>query len=166
MRQVSRTGLITVAAAGSVLALSGGTAFADSTAEGGSANSPGLLSGNTAQVPIDADVNVCGNTVDVVGLLNPAFGNECANDSTEKPEKTDKPAPKPEKPQPDKPEEKTPEEPREQPKEQPQAAPQQAVEPQLAETGGSYDLALGMTLGTGLLLGGGVLYRRARVGRR
>ncbi|MYV73012.1 DUF320 domain-containing protein, partial [Streptomyces sp. SID1046] len=24
-------------------------------------------------------VNVCGNTVNVVGLLNPAFGNVCVN---------------------------------------------------------------------------------------
>ncbi|MGW7178946.1 chaplin family protein, partial [Streptomyces xanthophaeus] len=24
-------------------------------------------------------VNVCGNTVNVIGLLNPAFGNTCVN---------------------------------------------------------------------------------------
>ncbi|ESU46058.1 hypothetical protein P376_5962 [Streptomyces sp. HCCB10043] len=24
-------------------------------------------------------VNVCGNTINVIGLLNPAFGNTCAN---------------------------------------------------------------------------------------
>ncbi|NEE48174.1 chaplin, partial [Streptomyces sp. SID8455] len=24
-------------------------------------------------------VNVCGNTINVVGLLNPAFGNTCVN---------------------------------------------------------------------------------------
>ncbi|WP_425357093.1 chaplin [Streptomyces inhibens] len=31
------------------------------------------------QVPIDVPVNVCGNTVNIVALLNPAFGNNCLN---------------------------------------------------------------------------------------
>ncbi|MFF3863493.1 chaplin family protein [Streptomyces sp. NPDC002209] len=73
--------LITMAAAGGVLALGGGYAHADSGASGHTANSPGLLSGNTVQAPVDAPVNACGNTVSVVGLLNPAFGNRCSNDS-------------------------------------------------------------------------------------
>lgn len=42
--------------------------------------SPGVLSGNVVQVPIHIPVNVCGNTVNVIGLLNPAFGNACIND--------------------------------------------------------------------------------------
>ncbi|MYW43832.1 DUF320 domain-containing protein [Streptomyces sp. SID161] len=25
-------------------------------------------------------INLCGNTVDIIGLLNPAFGNTCVND--------------------------------------------------------------------------------------
>ncbi|MEU9113922.1 chaplin [Streptomyces sp. NPDC048483] len=79
MRQVARKGLITMAAAGGVLAAVSGYAHADSGAEGGAAHSPGVASGNNVQVPVDAPVNVCGNTVDVVGLLNPAFGNRCAN---------------------------------------------------------------------------------------
>lgn len=79
MRQVTRKGLITVAAAGGVLALGGGYAHADSGAAGTAANSPGVLSGNNVQVPVDVPVNVCGNTVNVVGLLNPAIGNRCAN---------------------------------------------------------------------------------------
>jgi hypothetical protein len=41
--------------------------------------SPGVLSGNLAQVPVQVPVNVCGNTVNVIGLLNPAFGNTCVN---------------------------------------------------------------------------------------
>ncbi|MFJ9033349.1 chaplin [Streptomyces sp. NPDC102274] len=81
MRQVTRKGLITVAAAGGVLALGGGHAHADSGASGTAANSPGVLSGNNVQVPVHVPVNVCGNTVDVVGVLNPAFGNNCANGS-------------------------------------------------------------------------------------
>jgi hypothetical protein len=79
MRQVTRKGLITVAAAGGVLALSGGAAFADATASGGAEGSPGVASGNTVQVPVHVPVNACGNTVNVVGLLNPAFGNTCVN---------------------------------------------------------------------------------------
>ncbi|MEU6677450.1 chaplin [Streptomyces sp. NPDC046853] len=54
-------------------------AFADAGAEGAAVGSPGVLSGNQAQVPVHVPVNVCGNTVDVIGLLNPAFGNTCAN---------------------------------------------------------------------------------------
>lgn len=79
MRQVTRKGLITMAAAGGVLALGGGYANADSGAAAAATNSPGVASGNTIQIPIEVPVNVCGNSVDVVGLLNPAFGNSCAN---------------------------------------------------------------------------------------
>ncbi|MBO8185664.1 chaplin family protein [Streptomyces spirodelae] len=81
MRQGTRKGLMTMAAAGGLLAMSGGTAFADSGAHGGSANSPGVLSGNTVQAPVNVTVNVCGNTVNVVGVLNPASGNGCGNGS-------------------------------------------------------------------------------------
>ncbi|MFJ7999526.1 chaplin family protein [Streptomyces sp. NPDC096310] len=79
MRQVTRKGLITVAAAGGVLALGGGHAQADAGAGGAAVGSPGVLSGNNVQVPVHVPVNVCGNTVDVVGVLNPAFGNKCGN---------------------------------------------------------------------------------------
>ncbi|MFF5335810.1 chaplin [Streptomyces sp. NPDC013181] len=81
MRQVTRKGLITMAAAGGVLALSGGYAHADAGASGAATNSPGVLSGNSVQIPVNVPVNVCGNSVDVVGLLNPTFGNSCANTS-------------------------------------------------------------------------------------
>ncbi|WP_405874648.1 MULTISPECIES: chaplin [unclassified Streptomyces] len=79
MRQVTRKGLMTVAAATGVLAAAGGYAHADSGASGSSSDSPGVLSGNTVQVPVHVPVNVCGNTVNVVGILNPAIGNTCAN---------------------------------------------------------------------------------------
>lgn len=79
MRQVTRKGLITMAAAGGVLALGGGYAHADAGAYGGASNSPGALSGNSVQVPVEVPVNVCGNSANVVGLLNPATGNACAN---------------------------------------------------------------------------------------
>jgi hypothetical protein len=31
-------------------------------------------------VPIHIPINICGNTVHIVGLLNPTFGNTCIND--------------------------------------------------------------------------------------
>ncbi|MCN9239391.1 chaplin ChpG [Streptomyces sp. NPDC052051] len=69
--------LTTVAAA--AVAGTAGIAAADSGAEAAAAHSPGVLSGNVVEVPIHVPVNVCGNTIDVIGVLNPAFGNTCAN---------------------------------------------------------------------------------------
>ncbi|WP_327370871.1 chaplin [Streptomyces sp. NBC_01217] len=67
-------------AAGTLMAMGAAApAFADAGAEGGAANSPGLLSGNVVQVPVHVPLNLCGNTVNVIALLNPAFGNSCAN---------------------------------------------------------------------------------------
>ncbi|MFJ6568877.1 chaplin [Streptomyces sp. NPDC091292] len=54
-------------------------AMADAGAEGAAVGSPGVLSGNVIQIPVHVPVNVCGNTVNVIGLLNPAFGNKCHN---------------------------------------------------------------------------------------
>ncbi|MFC8145090.1 chaplin [Streptomyces paradoxus] len=79
MRQVTRKGLMTVAAATGVIAAAGGSAHADSGAQGSASGSPGVLSGNSVQAPVHAPVNVCGNTVNVVGLLNPSVGNSCTN---------------------------------------------------------------------------------------
>ncbi|MER7763202.1 chaplin ChpH [Streptomyces sp. NPDC097619] len=69
-----------VAAATGGLVLAGaGLAAADAGAQGAAVGSPGVLSGNVIQVPVHVPVNVCGNTVSVIGLLNPAFGNTCVN---------------------------------------------------------------------------------------
>ncbi|MFD3480194.1 chaplin [Streptomyces sp. NPDC058695] len=64
---------------GAVVISGAGLAMADAGAQGEAAGSPGVVSGNAVQVPIHVPVNVCGNTVDVIALLNPAFGNACAN---------------------------------------------------------------------------------------
>ncbi|MFD6878452.1 MULTISPECIES: chaplin [unclassified Streptomyces] len=63
------------------LAVMGGAtaASADANAEGIAAGSPGVLSGNLIQIPVHVPINVCGNSVNVVGLLNPAVGNVCYN---------------------------------------------------------------------------------------
>ncbi|MFE3326338.1 chaplin [Streptomyces sp. NPDC059176] len=81
MRQIRRTGLVTVMVTGGALAAAG-AAHADAGARGDAVASPGLLSGNSVQAPVHVPVNVCGNTVNVVGLLNPAVGNGCANGGT------------------------------------------------------------------------------------
>ena len=49
-------------------------------AEGAAVNSPGVVSGNVVQAPIDTGISLCGNTIDVVGVLNPAAGNLCVNE--------------------------------------------------------------------------------------
>jgi hypothetical protein len=64
--------------AGGVLA-SAGYAQADAAAEGDATGSPGVLSGNSVQVPVHVPVNACGNTINVIGLLNSVSGNACAN---------------------------------------------------------------------------------------
>ena len=79
MRQIRRSGLATLMVTGGALALSAGYAHADSAAEGAAVGSPGVGSGNAVQLPVHVPVNVCGNTVNVVGALNPAAGNRCAN---------------------------------------------------------------------------------------
>lgn len=79
MRQVTRKGLMTMAAATGVIAAASGAAHADSGAHGSASRSPGVLSGNTVQAPVHVPVNVCGNTVNVIGVLNPTIGNTCVN---------------------------------------------------------------------------------------
>ncbi|MEU9403293.1 chaplin ChpH [Streptomyces sp. SID4985] len=69
-----------VAATGGLVLAGAGIAAADAGAQGAAVGSPGVLSGNVIQVPVHVPVNVCGNTVNVIGLLNPAFGNTCVND--------------------------------------------------------------------------------------
>ncbi|WP_078987370.1 chaplin [Streptomyces sp. XY332] len=69
-----------VLAAGVLMAAGAASpAMADSVADGKAIGSPGVLSGNAVQVPINIPINLCGNTVNIVALLNPAFGNVCIN---------------------------------------------------------------------------------------
>ncbi|MFI6419031.1 chaplin [Streptomyces sp. NPDC050842] len=78
MSRIAKAVVLTVGAAAAV-AGAAGVAAADSIAEGAAVKSPGVGSGNVVQVPIHIPVNVCGNTVSVIGALNPTFGNFCAN---------------------------------------------------------------------------------------
>ncbi|MFI6687281.1 chaplin [Streptomyces sp. NPDC050485] len=79
---MSRTAKALVLSTAAVAAIAGGAgvAAADAGAEGAAVNSPGVVSGNMAQVPVHVPVNACGNTVNVIGALNPSFGNTCVNE--------------------------------------------------------------------------------------
>lgn len=78
MSRIAKAVVLSTAAAAAVAGASG-VAFADAGAGAAAVGSPGVLSGNVVQVPIHVPVNVCGNTISLIGLLNPAFGNTCVN---------------------------------------------------------------------------------------
>ena len=54
-------------------------AMADTGADGSAVSSPGVLSGNVIQVPVGVPINLCGNSLGALSLLNPAYGNACSN---------------------------------------------------------------------------------------
>ncbi|MDQ0813349.1 hypothetical protein QFZ63_005063 [Streptomyces sp. B3I7] len=156
MRQTLNRGMIAAAAATGIFSLCAAPALADSNADGTAANSPGVAAGNVVQAPVDVPVNVCGNSVDVVGALNPTDGNRCENDGYgEASEPSKKHAPEEEPPEhhtlpaPHTPSVAT-------HTEQSYAQP-----PALAETGGR-GLVAASLVSAGLLTGGMVLYRRGR----
>lgn len=75
---IKKTAAVGAAVVG-IVAAGAGSAMASSGAEGVAAGSPGVISGNQIQIPVHVPVNLCGNSVDIIGALNPAFGNHCAN---------------------------------------------------------------------------------------
>ncbi|MFF5531769.1 chaplin [Streptomyces cinerochromogenes] len=78
MSRIAKAAAVAVGT-GAVVVSGAGLALADAGAQGAAVGSPGVVSGNVIQVPVHVPVNVCGNTVDIIALLNPAFGNTCAN---------------------------------------------------------------------------------------
>jgi hypothetical protein len=77
MKNLKRAAAITLMAGG-IAAAGAGVASAESIASGSAVNSPGVGSGNTVQAPVHVPVNINGNSVNVVGILNPAFANTSA----------------------------------------------------------------------------------------
>ncbi|QEU89950.1 chaplin [Streptomyces kanamyceticus] len=77
-----RTALAAASLATAALLGGAGAAVADdgpgADAVGFAEDSPGVASGNVVQVPVDVPINACGNSLNVIGLLNPAFGNDCS----------------------------------------------------------------------------------------
>ncbi|MFF5785305.1 chaplin [Streptomyces sp. NPDC012693] len=78
MSRIAKAVVLSLGIAASVAGASG-VAVADAGAEGAAVASPGVASGNVVQVPVHVPINLCGNTVNVIGALNPAFGNTCVN---------------------------------------------------------------------------------------
>ena len=52
-------------------------AMADGDAIGSAVGSPGVLSGNVLQIPLNLPLNACGNSLNLIALLNPTMGNAC-----------------------------------------------------------------------------------------
>ncbi|WP_367324174.1 chaplin [Streptomyces sp. HUAS ZL42] len=80
MKNLKKAAAVTMVAGGLVAAGAGMASATNGAWAGGQAvGSPGVLSGNLVQAPVHVPVNVVGNTANVVGLLNPAFGNVGVN---------------------------------------------------------------------------------------
>ncbi|MFF0446846.1 chaplin [Streptomyces sp. NPDC004609] len=77
--KTAKKAAVVLATAGIAAGAAAGSAFASSEANGAAAHSPGVLSGNVGQVPVHIPIIVAGDSVNVIGLLNPAFGNVAAN---------------------------------------------------------------------------------------
>ncbi|MEV7690067.1 chaplin [Streptomyces bungoensis] len=76
MKNLKKAAAVTMVAGGLVAAGAGMASATDGAWAGGQAHhSPGVISGNVVQAPVHVPVNAVGNTVNVIGVLNPAFGN-------------------------------------------------------------------------------------------
>ncbi|MFF8732160.1 chaplin [Streptomyces sp. NPDC015171] len=76
MKNLKKAAAVTMVAGGLVAAGAGlASAHGGSQAAGEAQHSPGVGSGNVVQVPVHIPVNAVGNSVSVIGVLNPAFGN-------------------------------------------------------------------------------------------
>ncbi len=75
---LKKIAVLTAATSGVVLA-GAGAALADTSADGSATHSPGVVSGNNVQVPVHIPVNVTGNGVNIIGVLDSVFGNHSSN---------------------------------------------------------------------------------------
>ncbi|MFJ5778526.1 chaplin ChpE [Streptomyces sp. NPDC093094] len=75
MKILKKAAAVTMVAGGLVAAGAGMASATDAHAGGAAEHSPGVLSGNLVQAPVHIPVNAVGNSVNVIGVLNPAFGN-------------------------------------------------------------------------------------------
>ncbi|MFE5817416.1 chaplin [Streptomyces sp. NPDC056479] len=80
MKKLKKAAAVTMVAGGLLAAGAGMASATDGAhADGQAVGSPGVVSGNVVQAPVHIPVNVSGNSVNVVGILNPAFGNLAVN---------------------------------------------------------------------------------------
>ncbi|WP_128378800.1 chaplin [Streptomyces cavernae] len=78
-KNVKHNKTVTVAA-GALMAFGmAAPAMADTGAEASSVGASGVAAGNVVQLPTHVPVNLCGDSANVIGLLNPAFGNSCSH---------------------------------------------------------------------------------------
>ncbi|MEV5547945.1 chaplin ChpE [Streptomyces sp. NPDC052309] len=81
MKNLKKAAAVTMVAGGLIAAGAGVASATDGAAAHGKAvASPGVASGNVVQAPVHIPVNAVGNSVNVIGVLNPAFGNLGIND--------------------------------------------------------------------------------------
>ncbi|MDT9691627.1 chaplin [Streptomyces sp. P9(2023)] len=79
MNNLKKAAALTLVAGGIVAAGAGVASAHGADADGKAIGSPGVASGNLVQAPVHVPVNATGNTVNVIGLLNPAFANGSVN---------------------------------------------------------------------------------------
>ncbi|MGY1501892.1 chaplin ChpE [Streptomyces sp. QTS52] len=76
MKNLKKAAAVTMVAGGLIAAGAGFASATEGSHAGGQAvGSPGVASGNLIQAPVHIPVNAVGNSVNVIGVLNPAFGN-------------------------------------------------------------------------------------------
>ncbi|GAA2140317.1 chaplin [Streptomyces synnematoformans] len=68
-----------LATAGLATGAGASAAVADAGAGAVAQGSPGIVSGNAAQIPVHLPVNLNGNHIGLVSLLNGPFGNTAVN---------------------------------------------------------------------------------------
>ncbi|MFF3334781.1 chaplin [Streptomyces sp. NPDC002888] len=177
MRQTLSGGVFAAAAATGILSLYCSPALADTDATAVAKDSPGVVSGNIVQVPIEAPANVCGNTVGVIAAFNHATDNSCDNTSYgDDHEEGDygygEDTPPSASPTPPPPSKATPPPTRISETHRPTPPPTRSVEtpperpvepPHLAETG-SGALWAASAASAALIAGGAMMYRRGRAG--
>ncbi|MFF1697533.1 chaplin [Streptomyces sp. NPDC058257] len=80
MKNLKKAAAVTMVAGGLIVAGAGLASATDGAhADGKAVKSPGVGSGNLVQAPVHIPVNAVGNTVSVIGALNPAFANAGLN---------------------------------------------------------------------------------------
>jgi hypothetical protein len=77
MSNTKKVAALFAATGGLVLAGAGAAGAATAPSVGSTDHDPGVVTGNVVEVPVNAPINVCGNTVSGIGLLDWAFGNHC-----------------------------------------------------------------------------------------
>lgn len=79
MKSIKKFAAVTIAAGGLAIAGAGAASAEGPQAHGQAVDSPGVVAGNHAQVPVYVPVNACNNTVSALGVLNEFLGTPCGN---------------------------------------------------------------------------------------